>query len=194
MDAMWRTALSRQFEAAIDMLENALRACPDELWTESLWKVMPDHPGVWPSDHSAEDSARASDGAIQVFSAFWYLGYHVLFFMDLYLSGGFEQFEEGFAPPAPFTVEEHAPGVLPRRVYRRAELQGYLAYNRQKCKMTIEELTDEQARRPCRRARGDIPFAELLLANLRHVQQHGEQLSMFLGQKAGSASAWVDTV
>ncbi len=35
MDAIWRTALSRLFGAAMDMLDKALRACPDELWTES---------------------------------------------------------------------------------------------------------------------------------------------------------------
>ncbi len=41
MDTMWRTALWRQFGAAIDMLENALVACPASLWQERLWSVSP---------------------------------------------------------------------------------------------------------------------------------------------------------
>lgn len=32
----WRTILWQQFGAAVDMLDNALRACPDELWCERL--------------------------------------------------------------------------------------------------------------------------------------------------------------
>lgn len=31
MDMTWKAGLWRQFGAAIDMLDNALRACPDEL-------------------------------------------------------------------------------------------------------------------------------------------------------------------
>ncbi len=38
MDDLWRTTLRRQFGAAIDMLGNALNACPDELWHACLWR------------------------------------------------------------------------------------------------------------------------------------------------------------
>ena len=37
METTLRTALWRQFGAAIDMLENALLACPSALWNERLW-------------------------------------------------------------------------------------------------------------------------------------------------------------
>jgi hypothetical protein len=33
--------LWRQFGAAIDMVENALRNCPDELWQKRLWEDQP---------------------------------------------------------------------------------------------------------------------------------------------------------
>ena len=39
METTFRTALWRQFGAAIDMLENALVACPASLWRERLWSV-----------------------------------------------------------------------------------------------------------------------------------------------------------
>ena len=63
MDATWRETLWQQFGAAIDMLENALLACPGELWS---------------------DRSRRPE--------YWYTVYHTLFFLDLYLSGSVEEF------------------------------------------------------------------------------------------------------
>jgi len=46
----------------------------------------------------------------------WYLAFHTLFWLDLYLSGP----AEGFAPPAPFTrVELDPAGILPTACTRR---------------------------------------------------------------------------
>jgi len=53
----WKEITWRQFGAAIDMLGNAIEACPD---------------GVW-SDRSQRPE-------------FWYTVFHTLFFLDLYLS------------------------------------------------------------------------------------------------------------
>jgi hypothetical protein len=40
MDAFFKSILWAQFGAAIDMLENAMRACPDALWTGSrFWYI-----------------------------------------------------------------------------------------------------------------------------------------------------------
>lgn len=181
MDTTLKTSLWRRFAAAIDQLEHALHVCPDQLWQESLWEVVSEDAGI-----EAEDAERVHQDArsIQVYSAFWYLAYHALFFLDLYLSGGLEQLESGFAPPAPFTADEHAAGVLPERVYTRLELETYLAYGRQKCQTTIEALTDERSGDACRWGSREIPFFELLLVNLGHVQEHGAQLNMFIGQRA----------
>ena len=67
----------RQFGAAIEMLGNAIRACPDEIWS---------------------DRSRRPE--------FWYVAFHTLFFLDLYLSDSVD----GFAPPAPFTLDERSGG------------------------------------------------------------------------------------
>ncbi len=165
MEKIWKVSVWRQFGAAIDMLENALRSCPDELWEATLWN---------------EPSQPA-------FASFCYLSYHTLFWLDLYLSGTVE----GFAPPAPFTLDELEAGKLPP-TFTRDEILGYLAFARQKCQATIAALTDVQARRICRFGRDGVPFTELLLYNLRHVQEHAAQLNMYLGQQRGLASRWVD--
>lgn len=39
METSWNTALWRQFDIAIDTLEEALVACPDSLWIQRLWRV-----------------------------------------------------------------------------------------------------------------------------------------------------------
>ena len=80
--------------------------------------------------------------------------------------------------------------VLPR-TYSREELLGYLEFCRQKCQEIIGALSTEQACRLCRFAWGELPFAELQLYNLRHVQEHGAQLRMFLGQQAGKSTEWL---
>ena len=91
--------LWRQFGAAIDDFGNALRDCPDELWEKRLWEDQPDQ---W-----------VASG----FSTYWYLCYHMLFWLDLYLTGA----EEGFAPPAPFDLVEMESGeVLPRPIRARS--------------------------------------------------------------------------
>jgi hypothetical protein len=161
--------LWRQFGAAIDMLSGALHDCPDELWEERLWTDQPDQ---W---------------VAAGFSAFWYLGYHTLFWLDLYLTGA----EEGFAPPAPFDLVEMEAGEVLPRTYTREELLRYVEYCRGKCQETIGALSNEQANRMCRFAWGELPFAELQLYNLRHVQEHAAQLLMFLGQQARKPASWV---
>ena len=175
MDSFWRTLLWKQFGAAIDMLDNALVACPDSLWRERLWSDPPDHP-------LPPESAE-----------FWYLAYHALFWLDLYLSGSVE----GFAPPAPFTLEELDPaGILPKRPYSRDELRAYLAYARQKCHTTLDMLTDERARQPVdfpwMREGEVISYVELQLYNMRHIQEHAAQLSLLLGQHGiHTEASWV---
>src|SRR5262249_41964425 len=110
------------------------------------------------------------------------------FWLDLYLSGAVE----GFAPPAPFTLDELDPaGLLPERPYAKDELLTYLEHGRSKCRATIDALTDERARQRCRFSWGEVSFVELLLYNMRHVQEHAAQLNLFLGQKLGSAPGWV---
>lgn len=157
--------LWRQYVPAIDMLESALRNCPDELWEKSLWE---DDPDQW---------------VAAGFGSFWYLGYHTLFWLDLYLTGA----EEGFAPPPPFDlVEMEADEVLPR-TYTRLELLVYLEICRKRYQETISELSTEQAQRLCRFPWGELPYGELLLYTLRHVVEHAAQLHMFIGQQAGKA-------
>ena len=103
----------------------------------------------------------------------------------MYLDGAVE----GFQPPAPFTMSEIEAGALPPRQYSQDELLAYLEHCRRKCRETIAGLTDERARRVCQFPWGELCFAELLIDNLRHVQEHAAQLSLFIGQQQEAGRA-----
>jgi hypothetical protein len=168
MDSFWKTTIWQQYGAAIDMLGNAMRDCPGEVW----------------SDGPAKKPEWKENDVV----GFWYVAYHTLFFLDLYLSGS----AKGFAPPAPFTMDELSPeGLLPEKPYTKEELLGYLDHCRKRCRATIEAMTDEQARQRCGFRRLDLSCAELLLYSMRHVQHHAAQLNLLLRQKTASAPRWV---
>jgi hypothetical protein len=167
MDEVLKTAIWQQFGAAIDYLAEMVNVCPDDLWLAPLW----------PTPHNAPERAQ-----------FWYVTYHTLFWLDLYLTGA----EEGFLPPPPFSlIEQDGDDPLPERVYTKAELLAYLTGCRQRCKATIESLTDEAAQRRCQFGWGECSFLELLIYNLRHVHGHASQLNMLLGQNGILTQDWV---
>lgn len=174
MDNFWRTVLWKQFGGAIDMLDSALIACPDSLWRQIVW-------------HDSSVSPQRAE--------FWYVAYHALFWLDLYLFGA----EEDFAPPAPYSLveQDNAAGPLPERPYSRDELRAYLAYVRQKCRTTIEMMTDERARQSVNfgwmRAGEVVSYYELQLYSLRHIQGHAAELCLLLGEHGIQANEidWV---
>ncbi|HNB50675.1 MAG TPA: DinB family protein [Anaerolineales bacterium] len=163
MNPPWKTFLWQQFGAALDMLDNAIAACPDHLWREPVWV----------------DPTSAAE-----YSEYWFIAYHTLFWTDLYLSG---VRRENFTPPAPFLN-----GRLPEKPYSKEALQTYLANCREKCRMIFESLTDEKANQPCEFPWGEaVSYAELQLYSMRHVQEHASQLSLILGHKQVPSPDWV---
>ncbi len=155
----WKSAIRQQFHAAMDMLGNAIKACPEAVWFA---------PGR---------------------NAFWYLAFHTLFFVDVYLS---EEGEEQFRPPPPFGLEELDPaGVLPEGGYSKAEIDAYLEHCRRKLDAVMAAMTEEWAVAECPFPFLEMSNGELLLYNMRHVQHHAAQLNMLLRQKTDSAPDWV---
>jgi hypothetical protein len=120
--------------------------------------------------------------------AFWYLAYHALFWLDLHLHGS----AEGFRPPAPFGLEELDPaGVLPPRTLTRTELRGYAEHCRRRIAEVMAGLDEENAARRCRFPWGEVPYVELLLYAMRHVQHHAGQLNLLLRQRTDVTPRWV---
>jgi uncharacterized damage-inducible protein DinB len=154
----WRSAIRRQFHASIDMLANAIKACPDSAWT--------------------------GEGR-----AFWYLAYHVLIFLDLYLSS---EDEPEFQPPAPFgRTELEEESTPPERVYTKDELLGYVDHCRKKLDAVMAGMTEAWVAESCSFPYRKMSNGELLLYNMRHVQHHAAQLNLLLRQRTNSAPNWV---
>lgn len=88
MMEFWQLAIGRQFHAALEMLGNAMDACPDGVWFE---------PGG---------------------QTFWYLAFHALFWTDFYFSTADEEefappapfsrteFEDGVLPERAYSKAE----------------------------------------------------------------------------------------
>ncbi|MCB9365811.1 MAG: DinB family protein [Calditrichaeota bacterium] len=159
-----RDALYAQFGATLDMLENAISACPEEVW---------------------------SNGEIiseQTWWEFWYLTSHTLFWTDFYLSDSIEN----FAPPAPFGTEERDPaGVLPPRVYSKQELLTYLEYDREKMLKVFRSLTGEKMGERFIVGKKDFSIVEKLMYTMRHIQHHTAQLNLLLRQAGHEPPRWV---
>jgi hypothetical protein len=160
MDSNWRTSVWQQYGAAIDTLKDAIELCPDHLWTTVLW--------------TDTDDVR--------YGQFWFVAYHTLFWMDLFLTGS----QKGFAPPSPFIR-----GALPEQPYTKEQILAYLGQCRSRCQSTIEALTEAQAQQRCVFEWMEPSFLELQLYAMRHVQEHAAQLSLVLGQHDVTGFDWI---
>ena len=151
-----------QFAAAIDMFQNALEKCPDELW-----------------DNQEEGAYR-----------FWYWAYHTLFWTDYYLdtepqnfappeSYNMSEFDpEGKMPDSVYTKEE----LVKYTEHCREKLRKL---------MREFDADPAMMDREWRNDRRSYSLFEMALYNMRHVQHHTGQLNMLLGQIDHDLPIWV---
>ncbi len=152
-------AIRQQFGAAIDSLEAAILAFPDAAWTSGDKWHQP-----------------------------WYLAFHTVFWLDLYLS----ESSADYQPPPPFTRGEMEAGAFPERPYLKDELIAWLRRCREGLAARLVTLaTPDGARRRCRLQWGEMEAQELLLYNLRHVQHHVAQLNLLIRLAGGKPTPWV---
>src|SRR5262245_13250394 len=107
----WKEAIQGQLGAAIDMLENAIRACPDVVWL---------------------------DEEVPIERRFWYLAFHTLFWLDYYLSPVEKDFRP---PAPFTLDEADPAGLYPDRAYTRDELLAYLAHGRRRVRERLDPLS-----------------------------------------------------
>jgi hypothetical protein len=157
----WKASLERQYVAALDMLENAIRACPEPVWDEAVTPVP---------------------------QRFWYLAFHTLFWLDFYLSESEVGFAP---PAPFTLGEMDPAGVYPERAYTKPELLDYLAHGRAKLRRALRSLDEARASGRCGVAAREMSVFELRLYDMRHVQHHAAQLNLILRQRTDSAPRWV---
>src|SRR4029077_7255166 len=107
--------LRAQYGAALDMLANAIRACPDPWW---------------------------ADTRVPVSQHFWNLVFHTLWWHDHYLSNDERNFKP---PAPFTLDEGSPEGLYPPEPYSRETLLTYLEHARQRCRDRFSALTEDSA-------------------------------------------------
>lgn len=159
-----KQSLWKQFGASIDMLKNAIDACPDEYWnSDKRFFYMAYHTLVF-LDYYLTIPAQPLSSPLS-----------------------FTLTEPAEIPP------DAIDDIVPNKIYSKAELLSYLLQSRHKCRQTIAGLTEEKLSERWIEADGHRNYAvlELLMFNMRHVQHHTAQLNLLLRQGVNDAPGWV---
>ena len=160
-DTLWS-----QFGASIDMLKNAIAACPDEAWnTNDKFFYISYHSLIFLDYYLTIPPQEISSPL-------------------------------PFTIAAPGTdLGEAVDDLVPNRKYSKEELHDYLESSREKCKKVIDELTEEKLQDRWKEISGDrnYPILKLLLFNMRHVQHHAAQLNMMLRQQTNNSPGWISS-
>jgi hypothetical protein len=119
---------------------------------------------------------------------FWMVAYHTLCFVDLYLAPSQDAFElrKEFHPKGWDEYE----GEYPSRRFAKDEISRYLQICLEKARATFAAETEQSLAAPNGHGRKNYSRHELHLYNLRHIQHHTGQLSVFV-RKVGADPKWI---
>lgn len=162
-----RQTFTRQFEAVLSTLHNAIVLCPEDQWHEAI--------GEYP---------------------FWQVSYHALFFLDFYLTHDSESFEPRDFHRTDyehFGINGEGEPCVADVAYDKATMLQYSDHCRAKISEIISAETEESLAGPSGFSWYPIPRAEFLLVNIRHVHHHAAQLSLHLRKASGIEINWVSS-
>ena len=166
---LFKELILGQYEAALSMLDMAIRKCPAPLWNGPV------------ANNTFSESA-----------------FHVLFFGDLYLGIDVDaQKTQSFhqANAEHFRDYEELEPRKPTYTYERAFVEQYLVFCRDKARRVMAEETSESLAAPAGFSWLDTSRAEVHLYNIRHLQHHAAQLIMRLRLENSDAELpWVEPV
>ena len=163
MSEMFKTvldAISGQYGAAFAMLKKDIKNCPDDVW---------------------DDRANGPP--------FWHVVYHVMWFVDWYLSNSKEA-RENFKPNL---GDENLRDLNtpPNITLNRDEILIYLSDIKSKAKNRFENLTEEQLNDPSLFEWHGNNLLGSLIYNLRHLMLHIGALNLRLHSKNVKIDNWV---
>jgi hypothetical protein len=160
-----RPILKSQYHAALAMLGQAVRSCPDDLWTDKAYQ-----------------------------NAFWHIAYHTLFFTHLYLQKDGDAFVPWERHREEYQFFDNLPWPPHRmpnigKPYTKDDVLEYWSFCDAMVDSAVSQLDLDAAE--CGFSWYKMSKLEHQLNNIRHIQHHTAQLSDRLRAKAGVGVAWV---
>jgi len=170
MVSNFQNILWKQFGAAIDMLANAIKHCPEEY---------------------------LKNGSKQFYIAYHtilFLDYYLTIPPTEFVS----QLPFTIMPQEKIP-EESIDDIMPDRIYTKTELLDYLQSAKDKCRRLLANLSEENFEERWITEPDDLAapltmnysVLEILLYNLRHVQHHAAQLNLILRRDSKTVPDWV---
>ncbi len=174
MTACFREVLWKNFGAAIDMLSEAVRMCPETLWLrQDKFYYLSFHTAIFLDYYLANPVAGFKP----------VLPYKLTNPDEL----------------PPYAIDD----VLPVRFYSRKEIRDGLGLIREKGRLRVLSAGEQTFVKPwiqpeeiamhlgCPALVENYSVLEILFYNLRHVQHHTAQLNLLLRQETGRAPEWI---
>lgn len=163
---LYKHSLRSQFAAALDMLEDCVRKCPDAAWGEPIAKYP-----------------------------FWMVVYHTLCYTDLYLAPSNRAWKpdkgkRGGPPGLHPKGKQELAEEYPSREFAREELLRYIEIVRGRLDEALGRETGKSLAGSSGFSWIEPARADTYLYNLRHLCHHVGQLSAFLHKRQISAR-WV---
>ena len=177
MEDLFSKCLWKNFGAAIDMLNNVIIACPDDLWkNEKKFFYLTYHTVIF-LDYYLTVPVRDFKPALPYFL--------------------------GDADKLPIDAVDD---VIPNEFYSKLDFIFYLSEIREKCKRLITltppekfgqrwiDASEIEMHGLCPAVVINYNLLEILFYNFRHVQHHMAQLNLILRQKTNTAVDWISLV
>lgn len=158
-----KKVIRSQYLAALEMLDQAIRQCPQDLWVNTEYQ-----------------------------NQFWQVAYHVLFYTHLYLQPSEEDFVPWPEHKENYHSFEALASESPDRgevvAYTEQEVLEYLDFCRQEVKRQVDAINLE-----AESGFYWLPFnkLELQFYNIRHLQHHTGELCERLGTTTDIDVKWV---
>jgi hypothetical protein len=164
MLSTWQSLISRQYEAALCMLDSCVDHCPDSAWDAPVVNLK-----------------------------FCQVAFHVLFFTDFYLEATEETIRDQDFHRAnldAFRDYEELEDRKQQHRYERPFIEDYVQHCRAKSGRVVTSESQQSLTNRCGFTRRDCSRAELHVLNIRHIQHHTAQLSLKLKIETGKGVDW----
>lgn len=176
----WQDAVRGALDEALTALGSATQNCPEDLWTTSMWRVLPtEMVGDVYEDHgSLITDPDEREARIQRWSHPWSVAWHALEVLDYDLAAELDT----WTPPAPFAGHPHWRDFTRlAEGWSRTEIGSYVDYCRQRVSDVLGEMDEDRASTvlPSAHRYAGKPYAWLVTSLIGHTA-HANQIKQFV--------------